>query len=455
METSFVHKRQKLDTSVKGQSRQECPSLQTNEVVRCPICGNLVPASVVDHHVNQHLDEDQELENLNVALQLQESSPPKALRSVEDDARIASLLQEIETEQAQTPLAYDEDEMLPCPVEGCTAVISRQMWNSHLVEHDSMLALAISNQEKHTTTQLSVQTSAHPPIAQRITAQDILTRQYQDTEAVHKGVIGLIRDCFNAKADPGCTVRLSGEIDFFESQRGEDLGWACGYRNIQMIASHLLLTSSEASSRLFGGAGFVPSIYSIQEWLEAAWAEGFDPQGCRELGGQVMGTQKWIGTTECCSTLRHFGVRCSIVDFTKESSSSDHVQLVNWVWNYFAPPAASRQSVTHLRSEVAHMSSKAPLYFQHEGHSRTIIGVERRRKKGKEEVFLLVLDPSCRASELFGSLRRRSHWERFIKRGIHTFRKNEYQVLCVDEGFMRKGSAEYEQSKVMSAIKIS
>jgi hypothetical protein len=37
-----------------------------------------------------------------------------------------------------------------------------------------------------------------------------------------------------------------------------------------------------------------------------------------------------------------------------------------------------------------------PLYFQHEGHSRTIVGIERRQAKadGPEEGFLLILDPS-------------------------------------------------------------
>ena len=46
-----------------------------------------------------------------------------------------------------------------------------------------------------------------------------------------------------------------------------------------------------------------------------------------------------------------------------------------------------------------------PLYFQHQGHSRTIVGIQRRKKsESKEDVFLLILDPFslqfqiCRAS---------------------------------------------------------
>jgi hypothetical protein len=41
---------------------------------------------------------------------------------------------------------------------------------------------------------------------------------------------------------------------------------------------------------------------ALQAWLEVAWADGFDPPGCESLGGRVLGTRKWIGTTEvrCC-----------------------------------------------------------------------------------------------------------------------------------------------------------
>ncbi len=48
------------------------------------------------------------------------------------------------------------------------------------------------------------------------------------------------------------------------------------------------------------------------------------------------------------------------------------------------------------------LTSKAPLYFQHDGHSRTIVGIEsRRRSRGAgEDTFLLVLDPGHGAREL-------------------------------------------------------
>jgi hypothetical protein len=43
------------------------------------------------------------------------------------------------------------------------------------------------------------------------------------------------------------------------------------------------------------------------------------------------------------------------------------------------------------------IATSRPLYFQHNGHSRTIVGIQRRRKSGSakdEEAILLVLDPA-------------------------------------------------------------
>ncbi len=57
---------------------------------------------------------------------------------------------------------------------------------------------------------------------------------------------------------------------------------------------------------------------SLQAWLEAAWADGFDAVGAESLGGKVQGERKWIGTTEAATLLRSFGVQALIVDFMGE-----------------------------------------------------------------------------------------------------------------------------------------
>ena len=37
---------------------------------------------------------------------------------------------------------------------------------------------------------------------------------------------------------------------------------------------------------------------------------GFDPKGCTELKGALLGTRLWIGTTEVAALLRYMGIRC-------------------------------------------------------------------------------------------------------------------------------------------------
>ncbi|EFJ32589.1 hypothetical protein SELMODRAFT_5884, partial [Selaginella moellendorffii] len=140
----------------------------------------------------------------------------------------------------------------------------------------------------------------------------------------------------------------------------------------------------------------VPTIAALQQWLEIAWSKGFDSDGAEHFNGAIYGSQKWIGTTECAALLRLFGVRARIVDFkalTRTTGGKDynHQRLVDWVWNYYTEE--DRDHVEN-RQPLVIISRRPPLYFQHQGHSRTIVGIQRRRKLGgPEEAFLLVFDP--------------------------------------------------------------
>lgn len=55
--------------------------------------------------------------------------------------------------------------------------------------------------------------------------------------------------------------------------------WSCGYRNIQMLCS-ALIQIDEYRQVLFAGDGVIPSIGSLQAWIERAWGAGFDPEVC-------------------------------------------------------------------------------------------------------------------------------------------------------------------------------
>ncbi|KAI0496499.1 hypothetical protein KFK09_022816 [Dendrobium nobile] len=96
----------------------------------------------------------------------------------------------------------------------------------------------------------------------------------------------------------------------------------CGWRNIQMLSSHLLMQRKEARDVLFGGSEFVHDILSLQRWLEIAWERGFDVPGSNSFNKEVYGSKKWIGTTECVALFRSFGLRARVVDFDSLPSSS-------------------------------------------------------------------------------------------------------------------------------------
>jgi hypothetical protein len=71
-------------------------------------------------------------------------------------------------------------------------------------------------------------------------------------------------------------------------------GQFCGYRNLQMLASYMISCGVPGSERL---GDKVPSIFDLQDGIEAAWRQGIRPEGLVETGG-IRGTRKFIGTPE-------------------------------------------------------------------------------------------------------------------------------------------------------------
>lgn len=131
---------------------------------------------------------------------------------------------------------------------------------------------------------------------------------------IQGGLMALLRKCLESEAENTTSI-LSGHVDHFQSIESEDAGWGCGWRNIQMLSSHLLTQRQEAQEVLFGGCGFIPDIPSLQRWLEIAWEKGFDAPGSDQFDHRIYGSKKWIGTTECAALFRSFGLRAMIVDF--------------------------------------------------------------------------------------------------------------------------------------------
>jgi len=189
----------------------------------------------------------------------------------------------------------------------------------------------------------------------------IVSQTRSEFYKVEAGLMALLKNCLESEIGNSISI-LSGYVDHFECLESEDAGWGCGWRNIQMLSSHLLVQRPEARKALFGGSGFVPDILSLQRWLEIAWEKGFDLPGSAQFNHVIFGSKKWIGTTECAALLRSFALRARVVDFgLKESqsipgSSADNARnetsipnlvkekdkegrgyhvLMDFVWNYF------------------------------------------------------------------------------------------------------------------------
>ncbi|KAI6697680.1 hypothetical protein NL676_017799 [Syzygium grande] len=162
---------------------------------------------------------------------------------------------------------------------------------------------------------------------------------------------------------------------------------------------------------------------------------------------------------EVCSSIGRAG--CSYIQHDQVSDSSNEdlgisaarsskgqEVLTDWVWRYFS----DKSFINNCLSCVP-ISRKTPLYFEHDGHSRNIVGIQViHQRKGMQKCNLLVLDPGHRTATLERSLKRNAGWQKLIKRGVHTLKKPQYQLCYIDPGIAR--GEELEQLKTMDSVYI-
>lgn len=214
------------------------------------------------------------------------------------------------------------------------------------------------------------------------------------------------------------------------------LGGFCGYRNIQMLSSYIVGAHVEGAEVLDNR---IPSIFRIQDYIENAWDMGINASGRVETGG-IKGTRKYIGTPEvrsltqigilisflpysshvlitnlshdrpkpCLSASRyrtsvffntlasmvpmssypqyanHRGLhRCEAEGFKSHKPGAAEAALFASVLQYF-------ESAPFNPTDKIRCTNLPPIYFQHRGHSLTIVGLEKR---ASGSLKLLVFDP--------------------------------------------------------------
>ncbi|XP_032263901.1 zinc finger-containing ubiquitin peptidase 1 isoform X3 [Phoca vitulina] len=235
-----------------------------------------------------------------------------------------------------------------------------------------------------------------------------------------QGIIEALYRYYQNAATDVRRVWLSTGVDHFHSSFG-DKGWGCGYRNFQMLLSSLL--QNDAYDDCLKGMS-IPCIPKIQSMIEDAWKEGFDPQGASQLNNRLQGTKAWIGACEVYTLLTSLRVKCRIVDFHKSTGPlGTHPRLFEWILNYYSSEREGSPKVV--------CTSKPPIYLQHQGHSRTVVGIEERKNR---TLCLLIFDPGCPSREMQKLLKQDMEASNLkqLRKFVGNLKHKQYQIVAVE-----------------------
>ncbi|KAI3360685.1 hypothetical protein L3Q82_002555 [Scortum barcoo] len=280
----------------------------------------------------------------------------------------------------------------------------------------------------------------------RAEMMESLASGFDDGRTRTQGVVRALHEYYQTECRDCVHVWLSADTDHYCSSAG-DKGWGCGYRNFQMLLSSLHRIETYAP---FLQEKAMPSIPQVQSMIEEAWKEGLDPQGASHFNKRLQGTRAWIGSTEIFILLTSMGISARIIDFHQPTGPGDtHPWLFDWVKQYFFQSSRSSK----LPPRLIH-TSLPPLYLQHQGHSRCIVGMEQK-KNGS--LCLLLLDPGSSVSDtrklLSGDTI--STAIRHVRKFPASLKHKQYQVVAI-QGVL---SAEEKQitisnSKILCAERI-
>ena len=175
-------------------------------------------------------------------------------------------------------------------------------------------------------------------------------------------------------------------------------GGFCGYRNIQMLVSYM--RTAQSPGHEYFSDHKLPSILRLQDMIEQAWDMGFNPAGRIETGG-IRLTRKYIGTPEAQALFASLDIPCEANAIVRNTELEAYENLLLAVLDYFRaatpvinglPAASEPNSSSDATSppEKVILTDRPPIYFQHRGHSMTIVGLEVRHDGA---INLVVFDP--------------------------------------------------------------
>ncbi|KAM6994306.1 zinc finger-containing ubiquitin peptidase 1 [Tautogolabrus adspersus] len=419
-------------------------SPRKDEQLSCPLCALLCSNSVIlQEHVELHLVEQRSPEGNrrfecplcsvlcndsfslqeHVELHLDHGAAAGSAGSPDSDLKLARRLQEEEEQRRRQEEDWQEKEEFKklqrqFGVDG-SGGYSRQ------VERTMERAVARG---------LMAPAEFHSKKAELM---ESLASGADDGRTRTQGVIKALYDYYQTDCRDCVHVWLSADTDHFCSSAG-DKGWGCGYRNFQMMLSSLHRMDTYTPTMQ---DRTIPSIPQVQRMIEEAWREGLDAQGASHFNQHLQGTRAWIGATEIYSLLTSLRLKARIVDFHRPTGPADtHPRLFEWVKQYFSQTGSNRLPPRLVQTSLP------PLYLQHQGHSRSIVGLEQK-KNGS--LCLLILDPGSSVSETRKLLSRDSIGSalRHVRKSISSLKHKQYQVVAL-QGVL---SAEEKQISILKS----
>ncbi|XP_019393496.1 PREDICTED: zinc finger with UFM1-specific peptidase domain protein isoform X2 [Crocodylus porosus] len=361
------------------------------QLYECPMC-DLVCASsqILQEHVDLHLEECSFLEGINVG-----------------DLELARQLQDEEDRQQRLEEVKKEKEEFK--------KLQRQYGLDNSGGYKQQF---LKNMEREVNRGRMQPFEYHK---RKTDMMESLAFGVDDGKTKTSGVIeALCKYYQNEFKDVRC-IWLSVGVDHFSSSLG-DRGWGCGYRNFQMLLSSLL--KNDVYNDCLQDHTLIPSIPKIQSMIEDAWKEGFDPQGASHFNNRLRGTKAWIGACEIYSLLTSLRLKCQVIDFHKPTGPmGTHPRLFEWVLSYYSRGREDGAKVV--------CTSKPPLYLQHQGHSRTIVGIEEKKNR---TLCLLIFDPGCPLQEMQKLLRHNGDvtFPKQLRKFVGSLKDKQYQIVSLD-----------------------
>jgi hypothetical protein len=250
---------------------------------------------------------------------------------------------------------------------------------------------------------------------------NVVVLEAGDSAVISYGILELLNDGTFTNARTCLSTSNSGPQSSIQHVQQTDR-WSCGFRNMQMMLSAVIphLPSSHALFQKIPRRipnHSIPSLLQLQQFMEGAWRDGFDPTGARHYGWKMTGQRRWIGAVEVAKLLCYLGVDATVVQFVRGRQSREmlpkfvraHFEKLNGCEGcpfcpqsvrskYCAQGTLQWSSMMNVLDPTPQQEPECscpilPLYLQWKGHSITIVGIEA-------DGTFLVYDPLKRGDQI-------------------------------------------------------